>query len=52
MIFKNFVSRQTYEINTRAQGNTKGEEYMRTTLKNLLNDIDLIVNGKPLPTNS
>lgn len=41
-----------YNINTKTQRNTKAEEYMLRTIKNLSFKIDLMVNSKSLPTNN
>ncbi|KAL0921233.1 hypothetical protein M5K25_008289 [Dendrobium thyrsiflorum] len=45
-IFRNHISRFAYQISTRAQGNELAEQYMLGAMKDMVENIDLLVEGK------
>ncbi|KAL0904396.1 hypothetical protein M5K25_026499 [Dendrobium thyrsiflorum] len=45
-IFGNYISRFAYQISTRVQMNEEAEQYMLAAMKDMSENIDLILNGK------
>ncbi|KAL0916162.1 hypothetical protein M5K25_013652 [Dendrobium thyrsiflorum] len=45
-IFRNHINRFAYQISTRAQGNELAEQYMLGAMKDMSENIDLLVEGK------
>ncbi|KAL0926229.1 hypothetical protein M5K25_002441 [Dendrobium thyrsiflorum] len=50
-IFRNHISRFAYQISTRAQGNELAEQYMLGAMKDMAENIDLLVEGKMTNSN-
>ncbi|KAL0920180.1 hypothetical protein M5K25_009298 [Dendrobium thyrsiflorum] len=50
-IFRNHISRFAYQISTRAQGNELAEQYMLGAMKDMAENIDLLVEGKMINSN-
>ncbi|KAL0922196.1 hypothetical protein M5K25_006165 [Dendrobium thyrsiflorum] len=50
-IFRNHISRFAYQISTRAQGNELAEQYMLGAMKDMAENIDLLVDGKMTNSN-
>ncbi|KAL0925418.1 hypothetical protein M5K25_003744 [Dendrobium thyrsiflorum] len=50
-IFRNHISRFAYQISTRAQGNELAEQYMLAAMKDMAENIDLLVEGKMTNSN-
>ncbi|KAL0922779.1 hypothetical protein M5K25_006796 [Dendrobium thyrsiflorum] len=46
-IFRNHISKFAYQISTRAQGNELAEQYMLVVMKDMAENIDLLVEERP-----
>ncbi|PKU79046.1 hypothetical protein MA16_Dca000390 [Dendrobium catenatum] len=46
LIFRNHISKFAYQISTQAQGNELAEQYMLDAIKDIIENIDLLLTGR------